>query len=219
MASTRETTRADSQEKLLQPEIQPPTTPTPKPTTTSSNSGYFSDTEGERGSAGNSSNSASAPASAPPGVATLQTRNRIPLGLCVQQTAISTPSASISVDEPPIMISTEDDTDNVHVLLWGKNASFERSGNSFDSSSHTVHDVEMTLGSASASHSVHSSNAVMGGCSGGDGGGRGGVHYERGGSFPGNPHLHDPSCKHRLVAFDWFIYRFLIFSQLKRKFK
>lgn len=201
MASNRETTRADSTEKLLQPEVPPPTTP--KPTTTSSNSGYFSDTETGGGSGGNSSSTASAPASAPPGVATLQTRSRIPLGLCVQQTAISTPSASISVDEPPIMISTDDDPDNVQVLLNARHASFEMRGNSVDSSSHTVHDVEMTLGTASACHSLHSSSAVMGvSCDGGSAGrvdGRvgGSMHYERGGSFPGNPHLHDPSCKHR----------------------
>lgn len=98
------------------------------------------------------------------------------------------------------MLSTEDDPENVQVLLRGRHASFERSGHSIDSSSHTVHDVELTMGGGSTSHSIHSSSAVMGGCGEGGGGverGRVSVHYERGGSFPGNPHLHDPSCKHR----------------------
>lgn len=242
MATAREEGRADSTEKLLQPEIPGEPVKPAAVTTMSSNSGYFSDTEGGGNSGGSSSAGPSAPGadntecdgaggkgsldsascSGTPlssraagqssstsggltisggglGTSTPQSRNRIPLGLCVQQTAISTPSASISVDEPPIMISTDDDPDNVQVLL-GRPNSYER--HSIDSSSHTIHDVELTLGTGSASHSLHSSSAMMGGSSsafgrGDSSSGGGGVHFERGGSFPGNPHLHDPSCKHR----------------------
>lgn len=221
MTTAREATRAESTEKLLQPETpamtKPPSTVVTGTTTTSSNSGYFTDPEGGGGDNSTSSNDGGAiggggggsssgggPYSSPIGgggllVSTAQSRNRVPLGLCVQQTAISTPSASISVEEPPIMISTDDDPDNVQLLL-GRRSSYERSGNSIDSSSHTVHDAELTLGTGSISHSLHSSSAMVGGgSSSAYGGSTGGgiVHYERGGSFPGNPHLHDPSCKHR----------------------
>ena len=44
-------------------------------------------------------------------------RNRIPLALCSQQTALSTPGASLSVDEAPIMISTDEDTDQTTSLI------------------------------------------------------------------------------------------------------
>jgi hypothetical protein len=42
---------------------------------------------------------------------TSQTRNRIPLALCSQQTAVSTPAASLSVDEPPVLISGDEEKD------------------------------------------------------------------------------------------------------------
>jgi hypothetical protein len=44
-------------------------------------------------------------------------RNRIPLAMCSQQTAVSTPGASLSVDETPIMISTDEDTDQTTSLI------------------------------------------------------------------------------------------------------
>ena len=48
-----------------------------------------------------------------------QSRNRIPLALCSQQTALSssTPGASLSVDEPPALISTDDDTEQISSAL------------------------------------------------------------------------------------------------------
>lgn len=61
----------------------------------------------------NASTSAAAIAAA----AAQSNRNRIPLALCSQQTALSTPGASLSVDETPIMISTDEDTDQTTSLI------------------------------------------------------------------------------------------------------
>jgi len=62
-----------------------------QPETSASISGYLSDAEGNR--------------------------NRIPLAKCSQQAIISTPAASISIDEPHMTISTDEDTEHIAVCM------------------------------------------------------------------------------------------------------
>ena len=92
MSSTVEI-RANSEEEAL---VTPETTSL---VVEPGNSGYLSETD------------ATAPNNSS------QSRNRIPLALCSQQTALSTPGASLSVDEPPIMISTDSDTEQISAAL------------------------------------------------------------------------------------------------------
>jgi hypothetical protein len=61
-----------------------------QPETSAANCGYLSDAEGNR--------------------------NRIPLAKCTQQ-AITTPVASISIDEPHMTISTDEDTEHIAVCM------------------------------------------------------------------------------------------------------
>lgn len=44
-------------------------------------------------------------------------KNRIPLARCSQQAVISTPGASISIEEPHMTVSTDEDTEHIAVNI------------------------------------------------------------------------------------------------------
>lgn len=66
-------------------------------------------------------------------------RNRIPLARCSQQAVVvSTPAASISIEEPHMTVSTDEDTEHIAVNITGGNAGDSlRSINDLESSTTT----------------------------------------------------------------------------------